>query len=154
MLVAGPRGQQIAVERAYPKPVYSRVVGLFGHTAKGIGNEDAYITGPLGNRLWLLSGTVTWYAAELDKKAGGYIWLRYSDHVPINNSEVVTDWQSVVPNLGESKDAFLVYGLFGQVSFLCMKVFDTNQLRFGLVVQNGYADNTLTVQVVLEISEG
>jgi hypothetical protein len=153
-LVVGPRGQQEAVTRAYPKPTYSRVIGLYAGADKGVGQSGWYITPPLGNRLWLLSGTVTWYATELDQKAGGFIWVRYSDHKPVNEDEVVVRWKPIVPNLGNIKNAFSAHGLFGQFSFLCMTLFDENQLRFGLVIQNGYADNYFYVQVLLEISEG
>ncbi|GAH30331.1 unnamed protein product, partial [marine sediment metagenome] len=136
--VVTPRGP-VALEAARPAPVQSRVIALELHAPAGPGNSDFCYTPQMGNRLWLYGIDVWVYCGEHPSVVGGFFYLMFGSGIPRSGDFMATQWSNIVPLHCGLKPGFRWFACdeFHR-HFSMAKLFTTNELRFGVTIENGF----------------
>lgn len=146
--------QHILTGVKYPRSRYSRCIGLAAKAAAGVGATDIAYTPALGNWFWILNMHVWWGGSDLNNVCGGNIWIAYGTGVPTAGI-MLAQWTPLVPfYAGTTKPAIQVFGLHDYFWFEMKRRFETESMRLGLHISNGYAARPFWVNVWFEISEG
>ncbi len=148
------KNQRIRTGVTYPKSVYSRVVALELHLAAGMGNDDYCYTPQLGNSLILYSIDVWAYCAVHGIAIGGFFYLNFGTGIPPSGDYLATQWNNIIPLSCGLKPGFRWFHCDAfHRRFTMAKFFETNELRFGVAIENGY-NQAWEATVAFEISEG
>ena len=152
VLINKPQSIRVGVKN--PNPGYSRVFGLACKAAAGIGADDFAYSPPLGANFWLL-GVGIWFGSEdPTQNTGGTIYIATGTGVPVAG-QIATQWELVIPFwAGVTKPAIMVRGANQFLWFPMKRLYPAEALRFGMMIENGYAVGTFWVNAWFEISEG
>ena len=146
--------QQIRVAEQFPLLAYSRVFGLFCQLSAGVGNDDYAMSGPVGNRAWLLGVRCQFMPQALNEASGCLLYICYGQNPKAGAEEIATRWELVVECKGGAKKA-IYWTVEPRELYLPMKRLFTGQsLRFGVVAENLSDVVGLNVNVFFEVSEG
>ncbi|MBA7479330.1 hypothetical protein ES707_14764 [subsurface metagenome] len=146
--------QPIRAGVQYPTAGYSRTFGLACKAAAGIGDSDFAYSPPLGTPFWLL-GVGIWFGSEDPaQNTGGTIYIATGTGIPVAG-QIATQWELVIPFwAGTTKPAIMVRGANQFLWFPMTRLYKAEALRFGMTIENGYAEGTFWVNSWFEISEG
>ncbi len=137
-----------------PPPQQRRVIALELHLAAGPGNNDFCYTPPLGNRLWLYSIDVWAYCSVHGIAIGGFFYLMFGTSIPATQSDIADRWTRIIPLHCGAKPGFRWFHCDAfERRFTMAKLFTEDELRFGVVIENGY-NQAWEATVAFEISEG
>ena len=149
-----PRDQQEEMRRRYPKPAYSRVIVQDLNLLAAGGGYDYLISGPVGDRVWLLSVDVWFQPISI----GGFISLWFqiktgqTDKASL--SDVVFAWESVIDVPDHVDNHIYKYGDLEHRRFDMMKFYKGKGRRFAAVGQTFGASVECYISVAYQISEG
>ncbi len=145
---------QPALQAIVPASPQRRVIALELHAPGGVGMSDFCYTPQLGNRLWLYSIDVWAYCSQPGAIRGGFFWIMFGTGVPQNQLDIAVRWTPIVPLHCGQKPGFRWFSCQEiHRRFTMAKLFTTNELRFGVVVNNFVAQQW-ECTVAFEISEG
>lgn len=146
-------GGPFGLERAAVQPPASRVIALeLRLTADPLADDFCY-TPTLGNRTWLHSIDVWAYCADLDVPFGGFFYIMFGSGVPVSAGNIAVNWSPIVPLSCGVKPGFGWFDVRAfHRRFTMAKLFTTDELRFGVTIENGYLQ-AWAATVAFEISE-
>lgn len=148
------KSQQVFISGQRPVSTYSRVVGLIAQTPEGSGLVDCHITPPLGNRLWLLGGSISWFGYHPAITCAGWIRIYYGQGIVTTYAQMAATWKEVILMYGFFQGSFYALGDKGSLPYSCSKLFEGDALRFGLGIRNAKVDNYFHVIALFTIAEG
>ena len=151
--IAVPRLQP-ALMKVVPASPQRRVIALELHAPAGMGNSDYCFTPQLGNRLWLYGVDFWVYCGEHPSVVGGFFYLMYGSGEPVRGEDISVRWTPIIPLSCGLKPGFRWFHCdeFHR-HFSMVKLFTTNELRFGVTVENGFP-KAWECTVAFEIAEG
>lgn len=151
--VAIPRGI-VGPSALKPAQRESRVIALELHAPAGIGNEDFCFTPKLGNRLWLYTIDIWIFCTNPGPGIGGFFYFTYGTGEPKSGEDVAVRWTPIIPLRCGIKPGFMWSDCASfHRHFSMARLFTNDELRFGVVVENGGAQ-AWAATVAFEISEG
>lgn len=149
-----PGDQQAGVAAEFPLPSYSRVIVLDCTAIAGIGADAMSYTASLGNKLWLLGIGLYLLQGTAGTIHGGNVRLRCGTGVPVSITSMIDRWSPVVKTYGGLKDCLRLIGEGYQMWLPMRQLYEGQQLRFGIAIENGSATVIMSVLAVLHVSEG
>jgi len=153
MDVVGVDQQRVIAERR-PRSVYSRVFGLSCKANAGVGVESHTHSPIVGDLFWLEFLGIHFCGGDDGLVAAGNIYITFGQGVP-SGEDIATRWERVVPFwAGLTKPAIMVQGISDYIWFPMRRLFEGNQLRFGMAIENGSGVMPFWVNAWFEISEG
>jgi len=147
-------GGPLGFERPILPMKQSRIVALELSVLAGVGNTDYCYTPTLGNRT-VLRGIDVWaYSGSPSAWIGGFFYLMFGTGVPVAAGDVAVRWVPIIPLHCGMKPGFAwMESETIQRHFTMDKLFVHDELRFGVVIDNGY-DKAWNCTVAFEFSEG
>lgn len=148
------RNQQAEMERAHPKPAYSRVITLELVVAAGIGEDCYNYTDRLGTNLWLLGVDVWVTALALNGECGGFFQISTGFDKPASSEEVALKWKSLFQHKGIKPFPSFRFYQGGHLRFSMRRFWNGQPRRFGVYIANFSATDGMFALFAFEISEG
>jgi len=148
------RNQRVLTGVKNPESGYSRVFGLACKAAAGVGVDDLAYSPPVGSPFWLRRLSLWFGSEDPTANTGGTVYIAAGTGIPTAEN-LVQRWDLVVPFwAGTTKPALMVRGAQGFLTWPMNRLYTGEALRFGMVIENGYAVGTFWVNTWFEISEG
>lgn len=147
-------GGPFGLERATVPVPERRVLALELRLTAAAMAVDYCFTPTLGNRLVLHSIDVWAFCADLDVTFGGFFYLMFGAGIPVAAGDIAVRWSPIVPLACGVKPGFGWFDVRAfHRRFTMAKLFTTDELRFGVTIENGYLQ-AWAATVAFEISEG
>lgn len=154
MVYVAAGNQKLRAGATAPASAYSRVIVLELHCPAGIGNDDFCYTPQLGNTLVLYSIDIWVYASSVDVPIGGFFYFMFGNAEPVDVNDIINNWSHIIPVHCGGKPGFRWFDVRAfHRRFTMAKLFTTNELRFGAVVDQ-FGPQAWEMTVAFEISEG
>lgn len=120
----------------------------------GVGTAMQMVTPPLGNRIWLLGIDIWFMNYTVDTPVHGLVVISTGQGAEPTPNEVVYQWESLLPAIGNNGPWFHWFGVRGHRHYSMMKFYEGTARRFAAYMENFEADKQWYAHVSFEISEG
>ncbi len=145
--------QRLVTGVTNPGSVYSRVTGFWTGALPVIGDEGQESTYPLGERIWLRSVQLSFWADVIGTQCSAWWFLSTGTKKPNTAGEVLNVWDPIIPCHSGVKPYYRWDGDKMDFSWKMNRFYEGAGRRFALWFQNITAQRWW-VQATFEISEG